>query len=92
MSASRTSSPSKGKSPLQSPLFQKFATVMGQVSEGFWEIGRVLDSEWVIFQDGTQGWMYEVVFVHGRVYKFYEDELGRPEDVVDRRLSGQESR
>lgn len=40
------------------------------------------------WQDGRTGWRYTVAFISSRVFTFDEDELGRPEDVVDRRLSG----
>ncbi|KAG8900126.1 hypothetical protein FRB99_006222 [Tulasnella sp. 403] len=78
--------------PLHPPLYSRWATVMAQVSEGYWEMGRVLSHQVVKCPDGRMGYRYEVAFISSRVYTFYEDELGRPEEVVDRRLAGQDSR
>lgn len=38
------------------------------------------------------GYRYTVAFINSRVFTFDEDELGRPQDVVDGRLAGQEQR
>ncbi|KAG8974235.1 hypothetical protein FRC05_007811 [Tulasnella sp. 425] len=82
----------KSQSGPRPPMFPKSAPVMAQLSEGYWETGRVLDHEIVTAPDGRRRYRYTVAFISSRVFTFDEDELGRPGDIIDRPMLGQGTR